>query len=76
MQFDFLRRKISLFLFETFVWNIFSYLSKTQLTRQCEETLALIFFRSIISKPTELNGDFIRFFLLWQQNCVFPSCQR
>ena len=71
MQFDFvrflfkktfLRRKISLFSFETFVWNIFSYLSKTQLTRYSWKKLWHWFFRTIISKPTELNGDFIRFF--------------
>ena len=60
----FLRRKISLFSFETFVWNIFSYLYKTQLTRYSWKKLWHWFFRIIISKPTELNGDFIRFFLL------------
>ena len=73
MQFDFvlflfkktfLRRKISLFSFETFVWNIFSYLYKTQLTRYSWKKLWHWFFRTIISKPTEVNGDFIRFFLL------------
>ena len=31
------------------------------------------YFRTIISKPTEINRDSIRFLLLWQQNCVFPS---
>ena len=73
MQFDFvlfrfkktfLRRKISLFSFETFVWNIFSYVYKTQLTRYSWKKLWHLFFRIIISKPTELNGDFIRFFSL------------
>ena len=71
MQFDFvlflfkktfLRRNISLFSFETFVWNIFSYLYKTQLTRYSWKKLWHWFFRTIISKPTEFNGDFIRFF--------------
>ena len=48
MQFDFvrflfkktfLRREISLFSFEIFVWNIFLYLYKAQLTRYSEKKL-------------------------------------
>ena len=43
---------------------------------QLEETLALIFFVQLSLNLRNSTVTSYDFFLMWQQHCVFPSCQR
>ena len=79
MQFDFVRflfkkkfrrRKISIFFIRNLLYRIYFRTFTKHIVRR---KFGIGYFRTIISKPTEINCDSIQFLLPWQQNCVFPS---
>ena len=66
----FRRRKFRLFFIRNLLYKIYFRTFTKHIVRR---NFGIGYFRTIISKPTEISRDSIRFLLLWQQNCVFPS---